>query len=42
MSVGYPQPEITFLGWKIHWLVWFFIISIAVGYLLKGVLGVEV
>ena len=42
VSVGYPQPEITFLGWKIHWLVWFFIISIAVGYLLKGVLGVEV
>lgn len=42
VSVGYPQPELTFLGWNVHWLAWFFIVSIAVGYLLKGVLGVEV
>jgi uncharacterized membrane protein (DUF106 family) len=41
VSIGYPQGEITFLGWNIHWLIWFFVLSIVSGYLLKGLLGVE-
>jgi len=42
VTVGYPPLEITFLGWNVHWLLWFFMSSLASGYLLKGVLGVEV
>lgn len=41
-TVGYPQKELFLFGWETHWLVLFFVLSIACGYLLKGPLGVEV
>ena len=42
VRVGYPAAGIALLGWNVHWLALFFLLSIAIGYLLKGVLGVEV
>jgi uncharacterized membrane protein (DUF106 family) len=42
VRVAYPADSISLLGWNVHWLALFFLLSIAVGYLLKGVLGVEV
>ena len=29
-------------GWKVNWMVWFFALSLASGYLLKGLFGIEV
>ena len=42
VSVEYPDAQISILGWGIHWLWVFMIISILAGFALKGVLGVEV
>ncbi len=36
IEVAYPSAEISFLGWKAHWLVWFLIISMGVAFVLKG------
>lgn len=42
ISVGYPPLDMSFLGWRVNWLLWFVILSIVSGYLLKRPLGVEV
>lgn len=42
VQVNYPALDIMVAGWKINWLVQFFILSIASGYLLKGFFGIEV
>jgi len=42
IEVAYPAISYTVLGWNIHWLVIFFVVSIAAGFLLKGVFRVEV
>jgi uncharacterized membrane protein (DUF106 family) len=42
VNIEYPPMEISFLGWSIHWLVYFFILSVAFGYLTKGLFGIEV
>ena len=42
VQVNYPSLDIMVAGWKINWLVQFFILSIASGYLLKGFFGIEV
>ncbi|MBN1866310.1 hypothetical protein JW916_03360 [Candidatus Sumerlaeota bacterium] len=42
VEVLYPALHIEVLGWRIHWLVLFFVLSILFGFALKGVLGVEV
>ena len=42
VQVNYPPLDIEVFGWKINWLVQFFILSIASGYLLKGFFGIDV
>lgn len=42
VEILYPSLDLTVFGWSIHWLVAFFVLSLAFGFALKGVLGVEV
>ena len=42
MEVVYPPLEMEIAGWKVNWLVWFFVLSLVSGYLLKGLFGIEV
>ncbi len=42
IHVAYPHRELRFLGLTVNWLVAFFIISVAAGFALKGVFGIEV
>lgn len=42
IHVTYPHRELKFLGLTVNWLVAFFIISVAAGFALKGVFGIEV
>ncbi len=40
--VNYPASELKLLGIPIHWIITFFVISVAAGFALKGVFGVEI
>lgn len=42
ISVGYPKAEVSALGFKVHWLVIVFVLSIVFGFALKGLFGVEI
>jgi hypothetical protein len=42
IAVTYPRRELSFLGLTVNWLLAFFIISVAAGFALKGVFGIEV
>jgi uncharacterized membrane protein (DUF106 family) len=42
VEIGYPGASIETGSWRLHWLVWFFVISLASAYLLKGWFGVTV
>lgn len=42
IAVFYPKRDFDILGFKVHWLVAFFILSIVFGFAFKGFLGVEV
>lgn len=42
VEVRYPAAEIDAFGFRIHWLVWFLLVSIVTAYALKGVFGVAV
>ncbi|MFW6160885.1 MAG: hypothetical protein ACOC57_07060 [Acidobacteriota bacterium] len=42
VEITYPPGEMKFLGLAVHWLIIFFILSIAFGFALKGFLGVEI
>ena len=42
IHVTYPHRELRFLGFTVHWLLAFFVISVAAGFALKGVFGIEV
>jgi uncharacterized membrane protein (DUF106 family) len=42
VDVRYPAAEIDAFGFRLHWLVWFLVISIVTAYALKGVFGVTV
>ncbi len=41
IRVDFPPQTIKVLGWNVHWLVVFFVASIAAGYSLKGLFKVE-
>jgi hypothetical protein len=41
IEVRYQPLSLTVMGWDLHWLILFFILSIAVSFAFKGVLGVE-
>lgn len=40
--VGWPKRELTFLGLGVHWLVVFFVVSLAAALAVKDLFGVEV
>ena len=40
VEIGYAALDMRAFGWPVHWLVAFFVLSIAFGYALKGPLGV--
>ena len=42
IKVTYPHRELKLLGLTVHWLLAFFVISVAAGFALKGVFGIEV
>jgi len=42
VEIQYPPGRMDLFGWKIHWLVVFFVLSIAFGFAFKGVLKVEI
>lgn len=42
IHVAYPHRQLKVLGLTVHWLIAFFIISVAAGFALKGVFGIEV
>ena len=42
IEVAYPPQDLSLLGVGVNWLVAFLILSMAVGFAFKGVLGVEV
>jgi len=42
MTVTYPEREISVLGIETNWIIIFFLLSIAAGFALKGVFGVEI
>jgi len=42
IEITYPAIDYIFLGLNIHWLVIFFVVSIAAGFMLKGFFRVEI
>lgn len=40
--IDYPACDLSVFGVNLHWLVIFFVVSVVVGYALKGVFGIEV
>lgn len=42
ISVSYPGAEVWFFGWRTHWMVVFFILSIAFAFALRNRLGVSI
>jgi uncharacterized membrane protein (DUF106 family) len=42
ISLGYPDREVSLLGWKSHWLVHFFILTIVFAFLLRKPMGVTI
>lgn len=41
IEITYPQRTMKILGYELHWLIPFFVMSLLFGYALKGVMGVE-
>jgi uncharacterized membrane protein (DUF106 family) len=42
VEVTYPSSRLNFFGWRMHWLVAFFLLSVVFGFALKGVFKVEI
>lgn len=42
VEINYGVREISAGGIELHWLIWFFVISMAAGYLFKGYFGVTI
>ena len=42
IGLSYPDREVSLLGWKTHWLVHFFILTIVFAFLLRKPLGVTI
>jgi hypothetical protein len=41
ITVNYPPREVRIAGWGMHWLIPFFVLSLLVGYAVKGVFRTE-
>lgn len=42
VEITYPPRNINLFGWRIHWLIIYFALSIVFGFSLKGFFGVEI
>ena len=42
VGVSYPQLSLEVMGWDFHWLVLFFLLSVASAFVFRGPLGVEI
>jgi hypothetical protein len=42
IEILYPELDISFLGWRMSWLIVFLVVSLVFGYAFKGVLGVQI
>lgn len=42
IEIDYPERTISFLGFKMNWLIQFLVLSILFGFMSKGLFGVEV
>lgn len=42
VEIAYPPLRLSLFGWRMHWLVAFFALSIAFGFAFKGVFKVEI
>ncbi len=42
IEVRYPPGDLSLFGIELHWLLVFFVVSVAAGFALKGVFGIEV
>jgi hypothetical protein len=42
ISVRYPRRDLSLFGLHVNWLLAFFVVSVAAGFALKGVFGIEV
>jgi len=42
IEIGYPPGEVSIFGLRMHWLIWFLVISMAAALLLKGKFRVTV
>ena len=42
LEISYPLISYHVLGWRIHWLIIFFVVSIASGFMLRGFFKVEI
>lgn len=42
IHLGYPPRELRLFGLNVHWLIAFFVVSVAAGFALKGVFGIDV
>jgi len=42
IEILYPELAIPFLGWRMNWLILFFVLSLVFGYTFKGALGVQI
>jgi hypothetical protein len=40
ISVQYPEASVSLLGWRVHWMVAFFVLSIVFAFALRGRFGV--
>jgi hypothetical protein len=41
VEITYPVREIRVLGWGMHWIIPFFVLTLLFGYAMKGLFGVE-
>jgi uncharacterized membrane protein (DUF106 family) len=42
IALDHRSRDLRVLGWSVHWLLFFFVVSVVPAYLLKGMFGVEV
>ena len=42
IEITYPDREVDFFGWRTHWLIAFFILTIAFAFLLRTPMGVTI
>lgn len=42
ITLGYPEAEVSLLGWETHWIIAFLILTIVFAFALKGLFGVTI